>query len=33
MRTILLDRYDRYVDNEGARVGSLREIPGLLPQL
>jgi REG-2-like HAD superfamily hydrolase len=33
MRTILLDRYDRYVEAEGPRVGSLADVPGLLARL
>ena len=33
MKTILLDRYDRYMEAEGPRVRSLREIASLLPAL
>ena len=33
MRTILLDRYDRYTDAEGPRVGSLMEVGTLLHRL
>jgi putative hydrolase of the HAD superfamily len=33
MRTILLDRYDRYMDADGPRVGSLMEVATLLHRL
>ena len=33
MKTILLDRYDRYADTAGPRVRSLQEIASLLPTL
>jgi HAD superfamily hydrolase (TIGR01549 family) len=33
MRTVLLDRFGHYEGHEGPRIGSLKEVPDLLPKL